>query len=255
MPHDLEVCIYRIVIFLFFLPYWMFWSAIYVPALGILWFPFAALAGIRAARHKGMNIWRTAGISALYSIASLITWFLFRSKLRDRNISDWVPILAYFQGYGAWLYLMWAKWFLVLDEWSFSTQFLELSMFSRGTVIVMMVTSAVAWVISLMRLLRYTAPSNKWWRPPARDSANTSNLRDKSLSHPLQITPFAFSTAWVWLDFTPSIDIEKVFQAYDFDHLDWRAVSLAVGSLFYIFWTPITLIMNRIRRVRDQVVP
>ena len=71
--------------------------------VGPLWAPFGALICARIARKRGLNVWRYAGVGALYSILLFWPWVYLALRMNDKTLHRGLIVLFYVVVYFTWL--------------------------------------------------------------------------------------------------------------------------------------------------------
>ena len=148
-----------------------------MPALGLLWAPFAALVCSRAARARGLETRRYALAGATYSILFFWPWVYLIARMYNKHIPGCVIRVVYIFSYG----VMWpisTLSLLILAIW-YPQPF-------RSVLIFVLLLNIFAWFMSLIKLI-------VWHR---RQSRVLSGESDDVLPNRVYIMPFAYVLGW-----------------------------------------------------------
>ena len=172
--HELAKFFLGSLIAIFILPF-LFMT---MPALGLLWAPFATMICARTARARGLDSRRYAIAGAVYSVLFLLPSIFLIARIHNKSTPGCLTRSAYVLIYG-WLWpvstLSYYIFTLALPEpfWIVSVSLLLLNV--------------LTWFISLIKLI-------VWHRRQARVLSEES---DDVLPNRVYIMPFAYVLGWV----------------------------------------------------------
>ena len=149
-----------------------------LPALGLLWAPFAALFCSRVARARGLETRRYALAGAIYSILFFWPWIYLILRMYNKHIPGCVIRIVYILTYG----VMWpisTLSLLILAIW-YPQPF-------RSVLIFVLLLNILAWFMSLIKLL-------VWHRGRGRVPSEES---DDVLPNRVYLMPFAYVLGWL----------------------------------------------------------
>ena len=149
-----------------------------MPALGLLWAPFAALVCSRAARARGLETRRYALAGAIYSILFFWPWVYLILRMYNKHIPGCIIRIVYILTYGV-LWPISTLSLLLLAIW-YQQPF-------RSMLIFVLLLNILAWFVSLIMLIV--------WR--RRQGRVLSDESDDVLPNRVYIMPFAYVLGWL----------------------------------------------------------
>ena len=153
-----------------------FFTAVF-HALGIIWATPAALLCARVANEKGLDNRSYIIRGALYSALNFWLWFYFMKRMQGEDISDSLIRIFFIFLFFNWLFVSvfysftWAE---IISVRSHDGQQIVVAMWMLR---VCGAVSAVAWVVSLVRLVKAPYYKYSYQAPNHDEQATTSQLR------------------------------------------------------------------------------
>lgn len=199
--------------------------AIYVSLVGVVWSPVGALVGTFIARRRGMSVLRAALLSALYSILSPFLWLHIALRIWVKRIASVCLCFAYFNAFFAWIVSMLTMW---IDEFVIGPSYRnetdnDAAFGTPGVAVVaMLLIGALAWIVSLSRMVSMSHDTNA----------------------PVFLPPFFFAAVWAA---GLAVNLTYLSTRESLEWLNWWLALPTTGALLWIFWPSGPWIPQRVR--------